>query len=139
MAELTLRIFLLKILPVSCSIKLEHGMSGVNERIREIRKALKMTQVEFASRLGMQAAALSMIEVGENVLTEKNIRLIVMNFNVSEDWLRTGSGEMFASSPFENEFFDIYSKLLPDTQDALLRLAKDLLVIEKKLSTSDLP
>jgi len=117
----------------------EDGMSGANERIREIRKALKMTQLEFASRLGMQAASLSMIEVGENILTEKNIRLIVMNFNVSEDWLRTGAGEMFVSSPFENEFFEIYSKLLPDTQDALLRLAKDLLVIEKKLSASDMP
>ncbi|MCL2609895.1 MAG: helix-turn-helix domain-containing protein [Treponema sp.] len=109
-------------------------MVGANERIRAIRKALKLTQVEFASRLGMQAAALSMIEVGENLLTEKNIRLIVMNFNVSEDWLRSGSGEMFVAPPFEKEFFEVYSKLLPETQDALLRLAKDLLAVERKLA-----
>ena len=104
----------------------------MKERIRAIRKALKLNQKEFAERLGMQSTALSMIEVGDTTLTEKNTKLICMTFNVNESWLRTGKGEMFASSPYEKEFFEIYENLLPETQEALLRLAKDLLAIQKK-------
>ena len=105
--------------------------NDMKERIRAIRKALKLNQVEFAERLGMKSTALSMIEVGENPLTEKNIRLICMTFNVNEKWLRTGKGEMFAASPYEQDFFKLYNNLLPETQEALLRLAKDLLKIQK--------
>jgi transcriptional regulator with XRE-family HTH domain len=104
----------------------------MKERIQAIRKTLKLNQEKFAERLGMKRTTLSMIEVGENPLTEKNIRLICMTFNVNEKWLRTGKGEMFAASPYEQEFFKIYTNLLPETQEALLRLAKDLLKIQKK-------
>ena len=106
----------------------------MNERIRLIRKALKLNQGDFAKRLGMHGTSLSLIELGENALTEKNIKLICMTFNVSEDWLRTGCGEMFAASPYEKEFFEIYGGLLPETQDTLLRLAKDLLATQRRLS-----
>ena len=108
----------------------------MKERIRIIRKTLKLNQKEFAKRLGMQSSTLSMIEVGDNVLTEKNIKLICMTFNVNENWLRAGKGEMFAASPYEKEFFEIYDNLLPETQETLLRLAKDLLVTQKKLAGS---
>lgn len=101
-------------------------------RILALRKALHLKQEDFASRLGMKGTALSMIEVGDNSLTEKNIRLICMTFNVSEEWLRTGKGKMFASSPYEQEYRDIYHNLLPDSQQALLKLAKELLATQKK-------
>ena len=124
------RAFLLQVSTVSYIMK----SAVMNDRIRLIRKALKLTQGELAKHLGMQSSALSMIEKGENALTEKNIKLICMTFNVSEDWLRTGGGEMFAASPYEKEFFEIYGGLLPETQDTLLRLAKDLLATQRKLS-----
>jgi hypothetical protein len=73
-----------------------------------------------------------MIELGDNALTEKNIKLVCMTFNVNKNWLCTGKGEMFAASPYEKEFFDIYSNLQPETQKALLQLAKDLLAVQKK-------
>ena len=110
----------------------------MKERIRAIRKVLKLNQREFAERLGMQGTNLSMIEVGDNVLTEKNIKLVCMTFNVSENWLRTGKGEMFTASPYEKEFFEIYGNLLPETQETLLRLAKDLLITQKKLQVKSL-
>ena len=96
---------------------------------------MKLSQGEFAKCLGMQSTALSMIEVGDNVLTEKNIKLVCMTFNVNENWLRTGKGEMFDASPYEKEFFKIYNNLLPEAQKALLRLAKDMLAIQKKPSS----
>jgi hypothetical protein len=73
-----------------------------------------------------------MIESGTNLLTEKNIKFICMTFNVSEHWLRTGEGKMFAASPYDREFFEIYRSLMPETQQALLNLARQLLEIQKK-------
>jgi transcriptional regulator with XRE-family HTH domain len=103
----------------------------MKDRIRVIRKALKLTQGEFAKRIGIKSTALSMVELGKNALTEQNIRLICMTFNVNDVWLRTGKGEMFAASPYEKEFFEIYRGLMPETQRALLRLAQDLLESQK--------
>jgi transcriptional regulator with XRE-family HTH domain len=105
----------------------------MKDRIQALRKALKLNQVEFAKRLGMKRTALSMIEVGSNTLTDKNIKLICMTFNVNEEWLRTGRGDMFNASPYETEFFDIFEDLMPETQQALVNLAKKLLETQKKL------
>jgi transcriptional regulator with XRE-family HTH domain len=104
------------------------------DRLIAIRKALKLNQDEFGERLGLKRSALSMIESNANGLTEKNIKLIGMVFNVNEDWLRTGQGEMFVSSPYEKEFFEIYRGLMPETQAALVTLAKQLLETQKKLT-----
>lgn len=103
----------------------------MNDRIRLLRKTLGLNQGEFAECLAMQSSALSMIEVGENALTEKNVQLICMTFNVNKSWLRTGEGEMFAAPPFEKEFSETYGKLFPETQKALLHLAKDLLASQE--------
>ena len=104
----------------------------MKERILILRKTLHMKQSEFAAILGMKGTALSMIEVGENSLTEKNIRLICMTFNVNEEWLRTGRGEMFDNFPGKKELMDIFHNLLPDSQQVLLKKAKELLVIQNK-------
>ncbi|MDR2785453.1 MAG: helix-turn-helix domain-containing protein [Treponema sp.] len=105
----------------------------MKERIRAIRRTLNLNQGEFAERIGIKSTALSMVELGKNALTEQNIRLICMTFNVNDVWLRTGKGEMFVASPYEKEFFEIYRDLMPETQQALLRLARDLLKGQKKL------
>jgi len=109
----------------------------MKDRILAIRKALQLNQAEFAKRLGLKRTTLSMIEVGDNTLTDKNIRLICMVFNVNEQWLRTGKGDMFIASPYETEFFEIYQNLIPETQKTLLRLAKDLLATQKKYTVKE--
>ncbi|GHV86223.1 hypothetical protein AGMMS50230_18310 [Spirochaetia bacterium] len=107
----------------------------MKHRIIALRKALGLNQTEFAKQLGMRGTALSMVEVGKNPLTSKNIKLICMIFNVNEAWLRTGCGEMFnPKTPYyEKEFFDIYQSLLPETRKALLEFARSMLVTQQKL------
>ena len=105
----------------------------MRDRIREVRKALKMNQKDFGKRLGLTQVTLSMIEGGKSVLIDKNIKLICAAFNISEHWLRTGEGEMFCASPHEKEFQEIFSKLTPDTQKCLLLIARELLDVQKKL------
>jgi transcriptional regulator with XRE-family HTH domain len=107
----------------------------MKDRILAIRKTLRLNQSEFAGRLGIKRAAPSMIEVGTNNLTDQNIKLICMTFGINEQWLRTGAGDMFSdASPYETEFFEIYRDLMPETQHAILQLAKQLLETQKKLS-----
>jgi transcriptional regulator with XRE-family HTH domain len=87
-----------------------------------------MNQGEFARLIGLTQAALSLIEVGKTKLTEQNIKLICVTFNVNEQWLRTGEGEMFGSlSPYEKELLELYRQLPVETQDFILDMVRTLL------------
>lgn len=67
----------------------------MNERVKELRNYLGLSGEKFGERIGVQRNAISRIETGKNGLTEANIKSICREFNVSEDWLRYGTGEMF--------------------------------------------
>lgn len=67
----------------------------MNERIKKLRKALGFTQHEFADRLGISRGNIGSYEVGKSNPGGSVITLICKTFNVSEEWLRTGEGEMF--------------------------------------------
>lgn len=67
----------------------------INERIKELRKELKMTQLEFASKLFMTNDAISNIERGLNPPAGRTIDQICKTFNVSKEWLETGKGDTF--------------------------------------------
>lgn len=70
----------------------------MNERIKEIRKALGLSGEKFGQSLGVQRSAISKIERGENTPTPQMLKLICSTYNVSEQWLRSGEGNMFRDS-----------------------------------------
>ena len=77
---------------------------SINQRLRQIRKHLKMQQSEFAKRLGLSQTSVSWLEQEGNTVSEQTIRLLHLDFHVSEEWLRTGEGPMFSAeddSPLE--------------------------------------
>ena len=102
------------------------------ERVKFVRKTLNMNQKDFGRMIGLTQTSLSMIEVGTNILTEKNIKLICATFNVREEWLREGKGKIFNDSPYVKELCDILGDLTVDTQKSLLLIAKELLRVEQK-------
>ena len=71
----------------------------MNERIKEVRKALHLTQAAFAGRVGVKQQTIAMLEAGNSNPSEQLINGICREFRVSEDWLRTGEGEMFIPTP----------------------------------------
>ena len=94
--------------------------------------------MDFAEQIGLSQTSLSMIEMGRNPLTDKNIKLICSTFNVNERWLRDGEGEMFAApSPYARELEQILESLAPATQEYLLLVARELLNTQRKLLSSD--
>ena len=72
----------------------------INERIRHLRKdELDLTQAEFASKLGLKQAGVSAIERDSVAVTDRTVKAICMVFNVREEWLRTGEGEVYSPEP----------------------------------------
>jgi transcriptional regulator with XRE-family HTH domain len=90
----------------------------INKRVVELRKMLKLNQTDFAEQLGVKRATIASIETERNPLTETNIKLICHVFNVNEDWLRTGNGEVFQKykSHLEGEILEMFRGLSEKAQ-----------------------
>ncbi|MDO5785444.1 MAG: helix-turn-helix transcriptional regulator [Eubacteriales bacterium] len=71
----------------------------MKERVKKIRKTLNLSQKEFGERLGVTDSAISIIESGRRNITEQMEKSICREFNVSYDWLKDGTGEMFDAIP----------------------------------------
>lgn len=67
----------------------------MNERIKKIRNALGFTQQEFADKIKVKRNTVATYEMGRSVPSDSAIALICSVFNVNEEWLRNGTGEMF--------------------------------------------
>ena len=71
---------------------------SIGERIKLLRKAKKLTQADFGDKIGLKAGAIGMYENNLRNVSEQSITLIAQVFNVNEEWLRTGTGEMYAEN-----------------------------------------
>ena len=106
----------------------------MNERLREARKALGLTQTDFAKRIGVTNPTISQIENGKIALTERVVIAVCREFSINENWLRTGEGEMKAetndtliqritkaynSSPLIQAMIDGYMKLPEEHKTAV--------------------
>ena len=67
---------------------------SVASRTKELRKALGLTQQEFADRLGIKRATVSKYDIDATDPSDAVISLICREFHVREAWLRDGEGEM---------------------------------------------
>lgn len=83
----------------------------MNERFKELRKFLKLSQEEFGKRIGITKASVSRLESGENNPSDQTVMLICNGFNVNETWLRTGEGEMFRERSMEDVLTDFMKDL----------------------------
>lgn len=89
----------------------------MNERLKKLRKALDLTQQEFADRLGVKRNTIAQYEIGRNEPIDAVIVSICREFNVSRKWLCDGVGEMFAP---DDELNDLVSKYGLSEDDRIL-------------------
>lgn len=108
----------------------------LSNRIKSIRKALKLSQREFGEKLGVSRDVISNIEYNRVSPKELLLRHICEMYNVNQHWLETGEGEMFNSDLNEvgkyNEAFQIFKSLHPDFQDYALDQIKKLVELQDK-------
>lgn len=89
----------------------------IGDRIRLLRKKLNLTQAEFAEKIGLKQAAIGLLEVGTRNVTDRNIFSICENFDVNEEWIRIGKGEMHRSLSQDSKLAIEISKLLSSDDD----------------------
>lgn len=71
---------------------------NINDRVKELRNALGLTQTEFGNKVGLKQNTVGQIENAQRGVTDRTILLLCQTFNANEIWLRTGEGKMFNSS-----------------------------------------
>lgn len=84
----------------------------MKERIKAIRKALNLTQQQFADNMGVNRAPIASCEIGRTEPTGSLISLICRTYDVNEEWLRTGIGEMFVPRTRHDELTAYMGQLL---------------------------
>ena len=82
----------------------------MNERIKFIRKSLKLDQTAFGLKINISRSQVSNLESGSRTITDRIIADICREYGVNEEWLRTGEGSMTAPLP------DVSEELLYITQ-----------------------
>lgn len=69
------------------------------ERIRELRKSLKLTMEQFGEKIGVTKSTISNIENGNRNATEHMLKSICREYRVNYFWLIEGTGDMFIGVP----------------------------------------
>lgn len=107
-------------------------------RVRELRSTLNLTLEKFGEKLGVGKTAISKIEHQERNLTEQMLKSICREFNVNEQWLRTGEGEPFKERPLSEEV-GYYVEDLLDYEghgnpfyDAIIEMMKEYTELDEK-------
>jgi transcriptional regulator with XRE-family HTH domain len=103
----------------------------MKDRVKILRKELGFTQSEFAEKLLLTHSIISRVESGDVPLSEKNIKLICRTFDVNEDWVRNGKGDIFLKKDVRDtskkkELFAVFDTLSPEMQDVILNMVEGL-------------
>lgn len=72
---------------------------NMKDRIKLIREGAdekkKLSQQEFANSLGLSRNMIAQVEMGTRILSDRSIKDICRIYNVNEEWLKNGNGEMY--------------------------------------------
>lgn len=82
----------------------------MKNRIKQIRKEARLTQVDFGEKIGVKGNTVTNYETGLRTPTDAVILSICREFSINEEWLRNGNGDMYLSSKKD----DLISNMLDD-------------------------
>ena len=106
-----------------------------NSRIKAVRKALGISQKDFAKGIFVSQGFYTRIETGARNPNERIYELICNKYNVNKDWLITGKGEMFAAPPPDTELeqlMEIIKELDPLFREYIVQQVKLLANLHRK-------
>ena len=95
---------------------------NINDRIKHLRKdVLKVTQQEFSESLNISRSNMGNIEIGRIAVTDRVISDICLKYDVSENWLRNGSGDIFISKTRNQLITDFMGDLIKEEDKSFKR------------------
>ncbi len=92
---------------------------SINDRIKQLRKTLKLSQTDFGKNLGVSRDVINNLD--RSAVEPKPLILehICSVYNVNPDWLLHGTGEMFVERDSGDEIADFLSSLLDDDDTSI--------------------
>ena len=112
----------------------------MKERIKKIRKEKHLSQTAFGAKIGVTLGVIKNLEQGKTTLCSPLLELMCSIYNVNENWLRTGEGNMFLKtqetpvldelkkeynlSPKATAILENFLKLSDKEQDEFIDLAE---------------
>ena len=96
---------------------------SINLRIKELREKLGLNQREFSKLLSLSGGYIAGIEVNLRKVNDRLLKLIISQFGVNEEWLRTGKGEIFTNKKTDEKsvrILSLYNDLPTHFQDVVL-------------------
>lgn len=106
----------------------------MNNRIRQVRQFFNLTMDQFGESIGIKKSSVSLLESGSNNPSRQTILAICRVYNVNEDWLVNGTGEMLSPVDRELQIALLVRRLLdsePDSFQNRLITALSKLTIEQ--------
>lgn len=93
-------------------------MDEFKDRLKALRKTLKLSQTEFGKRLGMGIGVICNFEYGNTTPNELQLDLICRTYGCDRIWLETGEGEMFREPTIDEQIAGFVGDVLSDKGDA---------------------
>jgi transcriptional regulator with XRE-family HTH domain len=96
---------------------------SVNRRIKQVRHNLKLSQIQFSRIISLSSGYLAGVEIEKRRVNNRLIKLICSSFNVNENWLKTGEGQMFQLHPDESftKLINLFKELDPKFQSYIFK------------------
>ncbi len=119
--------------------------------MRYLRKTLGFNQKEMGDKIKLSQTHISSLENGARDATDRIISDICREFNVNEQWLRTGEGEIFIQpetfsldeyaqksqlSELELDIIKSYMDLNKDVRQAILKTAQQLFAKHSEITST---
>lgn len=105
----------------------------MNNRIKELRKSLGLNQTEFGEGINLSKSQIACYENGSRNVTDRSISDICKKYNVNEEWLRFGIGDMFKPKPEIDELSYLMGAFAANSDENELRTK----IIKAMLSLDD--
>jgi len=114
----------------------EKKYNEINQRVKELRKALNMTQVSFSQVIALSSGYLAGIETEKRRVNNRLIKLICSSFKVNETWLRSGNGDMFAEEDNEQyiKLVGLFKELNSKYRDYIFKEINLLLKMQEEIT-----
>lgn len=94
---------------------------SLGERIKQVRKEKNLTQQALGECIGVKQNTIALIESGKRNTSDQLLISICREFNVNEEWLRTGKGEMFIKVSRDKKISDFIDNALSQESSSFRR------------------
>ena len=106
-------------------------METINDRISWCISDSGLTKTAFAEKLNVSQPFISKLASGASIPSDRTIADICREFNISEEWLRTGSGEPHIRRDEDEAFMQICEEINLSDDDLVKRIIRAYWALEE--------